>query len=286
MRQQWLPPGMDLQVIVVDDGSPDCTFKQLQSLHLYGVDLISLPTNQGRSAARNAGARKARGDAIVFMDCDCLPIEADFLSAHYVAYRDASVVAATGNVTGFDDGFWSRYQTKASGRRRNQHDRGNVFSGSSQNLSVRKDVFERIGGFDPGYSEYGFEDRDLLLRLAELGTVVWLEDATVQHRDVLDMRTISKKMRLAAGSSALRFSRLYPAAYRMLGYAMLDARIHPAWRVLARPIGWLLPSLAAGFESCISARALPIAVAAGVAKFLTGLSFMTGSADPMKNAHQ
>lgn len=277
MRLQRLPSGMDLQVIVVDDGSADGTFEQLQLLRIPGVDLLSLPTNQGRSAVRNAGAAAARGDVVVFMDCDCLPVEADFLGAHYAAYQDASVVAGTGNVTGFDDGFWSRYQARASQRRRLQHEHGEVYSGSSQNLSVRKDAFERIGGFDTGYTEYGFEDRDLLLRLAEIGTVAWIDDATVQHRDLLDMRTTVRKMRVAGGASAERFSRLHPRAYRVIGYAKLDARLHPAWRLVSRPLKWVLPSLAAIFQTCISIRLLPFPVAAACAKTMTGLGFMTGT---------
>jgi glycosyltransferase involved in cell wall biosynthesis len=277
MCRQRLPAGLELQVIVVDDGSADGTFESLQSLQLPGVELLALPMNQGRSAVRNAGAHTARGDIIVFMDCDCLPVEADFLAAHYAAYQDVSVVAGTGDVTGFDDGFWSRYQARASQRRRLQHARGDVYSGSSQNLSVRKDAFERIGGFDTAYTEYGFEDRDLLLRMVEQGTVAWIDRATVQHRDVLDMRTIVKKMPRAGGTSAEHFSHLHPQAYRKLGYAILDSRLHPAWRLISRPVGWLLPALAASFQGCLSIRLLPFPIAAAGAKTLTGLAFMTGT---------
>lgn len=279
MCEQRLPNDLAAQVIVVDDGSGDGTYEYLQSLQLPGVDLISLPDNLGRSGARNAGAQVALGEVIVFMDCDCLPVESDWLSAHYAAYRDPAVVAATGNVIGCDGGFWSRFQAEASNRRRRQHARGQVFSGSSQNLSVRKGAFSLVDGFDIGYTEYGFEDRDLLLRLSKLGSVAWVSGATVVHRDILDMGSIAKKMRLAGGKSAERFSQRHPAAYRELSYAFFDARIHHFWRVMRRPLVALVPRFALALQSAISARALPFVIAKMLVRVVTGLAFATGSLD-------
>lgn len=284
MLEQSLPGDLQLQVIVIDDGSSDGTFEQLQPLRFLGVDLISLPVNGGRSAARNAGAHAARGDFIVFVDSDCLPVGRDFLVAHHAIFQDTSVVGGYGGVTGFDKGFWSRYQARASQRRRLQHERGDIFSGSSQNLSVRKSAFTQIGGFDTTYKEYGFEDRDLLIRLSRLGAVAWVENATVQHHDQLDMRTIARKMSLAGGSSALRFSRLHPQAYRVLGYAMLDARIHPIWRWISRPVSWLLPTLASVFDKCVPI--LPFTLSAVCVKALTGAAFMIGTCASTQTASE
>ncbi|HLS47476.1 MAG TPA: glycosyltransferase [Gemmatimonadales bacterium] len=59
--------GQPVQVIVVDDGSPDGT-AELASRY-PGVELIR-QSNQGLTAARNAGLAAARGDFIVFLDAD------------------------------------------------------------------------------------------------------------------------------------------------------------------------------------------------------------------------
>lgn len=279
MRSQRLPPGVTLEVIVVDDGSGDGTLEHLESLRLPGVDLISLPFNQGRSAVRNAGARAARGDIIVFMDCDCLPVETDFLAAHHAAFADSSVVAGTGHVTGIGNEFWSHYQAASSRRREAQHARGDVYAGSSQNLSVRKAVFDRVGGFDVQYREYGFEDRDLLIRLSSAGRVEWV-NATVRHCDELRMAHISRKMVPAGTHSAARFASLHPQQYRALGYAGLDARLHLA----ARLVGWLcrplLPWMASAVDWCLERSRLPFGVGAAMAKLMIGLSFMVGTTLP------
>ena len=59
-----------LEVVVVDDGSTDDTHRQLER---FGDRIIWLSQkNQGVSAARNAGVRRARGEFIAFLDSDDL----------------------------------------------------------------------------------------------------------------------------------------------------------------------------------------------------------------------
>jgi glycosyltransferase involved in cell wall biosynthesis len=286
MLQQTLPAGLALQVVVVDDCSCDGTTEYLNSLGLSALEVLALPSNLGRSGARNTGAQIAQGEVVAFMDSDCLPVDAHWLANHYTAYQDPLVVAVTGGVIGFDKGFWSRFQLNASERRRKQHSRGAVFSGSSQNLSVRKAAFDRIGGFDTAFTEYGFEDRDLLLRLSKIGSVSWTTGATVIHRDQVDMISISKKMRLAGGSSAEQFGKRHPLAYRELGYAHFDARIHPLWKSVGGLLRNLVPSCAVALQKAISARLLPFAVATQLVRMVNGLSFTAGSLDALADRRE
>ena len=63
-------PGLDVEVIVVDDGSTDNTVEVAESL---GSDITFIhQQNTGPSGARNAGLRVASGDYVAFLDADDL----------------------------------------------------------------------------------------------------------------------------------------------------------------------------------------------------------------------
>lgn len=58
----------DLEIVVVDDGSPDDTARQARDA---GADLvIELPMNQGKGAAVRAGVLASRGRTVAFTDAD------------------------------------------------------------------------------------------------------------------------------------------------------------------------------------------------------------------------
>lgn len=97
---QSQPP---LEVILVDDASPDGTGATLERLAREPrVRVISLARNAGAAAARNAGWDAARGEFVAFLDADDtwhprkLEIQLGFMrrrreyamAAHWMAYED------------------------------------------------------------------------------------------------------------------------------------------------------------------------------------------------------
>jgi len=279
-RAQHLPPNVALEIVLVDDGSDDDTAAQLASLSPSEASVFRLTTNQGRSVARNVGAKGATGDVLVFMDCDCLPMGNEFLTAHLEALASGAI-ASTGPVTGDGDGFWDRYQREASQRRERQHREGMQYAGSSQNLAVRRDAFVAVGGFDAGYRRYGFEDRDLLLRLANTGTIAWAPEATVRHLDRINLTQVSSKMAEAGALSSLRFADTHPKAYRALGFARLDARKRRWLRRPAQVLDGTLPSVARNVEFLLQRAWIPYAAKAAVVRLVTGLSYLAGTSRPI-----
>ena len=277
LRAQDLPLGQALEIIVVDDGSGDGSEDVLQQCANEHVQVVTLAWNMGRSAARNAGAELARGEFLAFIDCDCQPADSSFLSAH-LAQLGKGCIASCGPVTGDDNGFWSRYQREASDRRARQHAQGQQFSGSSQNFALLRNAFIQVGGFDTRYKTYGFEDRDLFARLAKLGTIGWCDEAVVKHLDQLNLAGVLAKMRLAAGESAKLFAHSHAEAYRQLGYAALDVRIHP-W---LRPVASISRSLlrpANHLDFIIVRAALPYFIRKIAVKMLCALAYLVGSSE-------
>jgi len=88
--------GVELEVIVVDDGSTDTSRDVIES---YGDRIRPIfQDNQGAPAARNAGLAIARGESVLFLDSDDLlypdalqgmSLELDQLGEGYALYGDA-----------------------------------------------------------------------------------------------------------------------------------------------------------------------------------------------------
>ncbi len=89
-------------------------------------------------------------------------------------------------------------------------------------LAVRKDVFRRLGGFDPRFVPAWFEDVDLCARLAREGKVLFWPEARFRHRG-------------GVSSSALGYARFLPIYY---SNALRYRRLHygRAARLLYRPL--------------------------------------------------
>lgn len=273
---QQLPKGIDLEIVVVDDGSGDDTADRIEHMASSQIQLLRLRRNRGRGAAINSGVEASSGQVILFLDCDCLPA-ADDLLMHHLESLQSTTVASAGPIVGRGAGFWHRYQTEVSSTRGLRHSAGMAYSASSTNFMVTREAFLGISGFNEAYNNYGFEDRDLQLRLLARGPIAWTPRAMVRHMDALSLQGICRKMQRAGEHSSTRFAIDHPAAYRALGYAAVDPRTCPWLRgpamlasLAIRPLAWL-------GDRFLERGLVPYPIRRAYARGVAGLAYLSGA---------
>ena len=177
----------DFEVIVIDDCSQDNTPHIVQS---FPYSLIQLSKNHGPAYCRNAGAGAAKGEILVFTDSDCLAahtwlenIHKNFLQNDFAALMGRLVlmpstllgdsISAIGFPAGGSIGFEKIWKVDQ---------KGFTDSLSSCNCAVRKDIFEKIGGFDESFPYPGGEDSLLAYALRRLNCrIKYCPDVLVFH---------------------------------------------------------------------------------------------------------
>jgi GT2 family glycosyltransferase len=167
--------GKNIEILLVDDGSTDGSCCGLQS-EAASIPLKILRTERlGSARARNFGARHAAGAILVFMDAHVLPdpgwLETltDLLHDPTVGLaglpvRDVNEPRSVGCAYTFTDENLS-----AGWIHRTQRDPFEVPCIIGCCFGVRREVFEDVGGFDPGHTRWGVEDLELSLRTWFMG---------------------------------------------------------------------------------------------------------------------
>jgi len=154
------------ELMIVDGGSTD---KSLQLLQRAGVEVIS--GKPGRAAQMNAGASESKSDIILF-----LHIDTDCASSNLLAIKsDMQDAAAVGG----------RFDVHLSGHHPmfriigffiNLRSRLTRISSGDQAMFVRRDVFERMGGF----SDIPLmEDIEFSRRLKRQGKIICLRQKVI-----------------------------------------------------------------------------------------------------------
>jgi GT2 family glycosyltransferase len=170
-------PRETYEITVVDDGSSDATARIARQA---GVRVIPQPA-RGAAVARNAGARSARGDILVFLDADCVP-KLDWLAQMIGPLADPAVAGVRGVYQSHEAGLFPRLiQAEWDETYRQLGRQSSIGAISRCSAAYRRDAFLAAGGFDPTLP--GAEDLDLSYRLTEAGhRLVLAPKAQVFHR--------------------------------------------------------------------------------------------------------
>lgn len=175
--------GVTFEIIVVDNASADGTLARLKALP---VRVIPNASNLGFGRGCNLGFAASQGRYIYLLNPDtrllgndCLAKICRGLEAHpHWGMAGTLVCSADGKTE-------SPPSTVYPGARHVQRDfsqlPGNIAWIVGASMAVRRELYERLGGFDPGFFLYS-EETDFCLRLREIGFEIgYLREATVYH---------------------------------------------------------------------------------------------------------
>jgi GT2 family glycosyltransferase len=242
----------DYEVLVVDDGSTDETHRVVTSLRkAYPVRLhYFYQPNRKQGAARNLGVRQAKGDWVLFLGDDIVPVStllAEHRNHHAKwcddAFRSKTVVI--GYTTWPEDIPTTRFLAYIG-------EQGWQFGFSliedpdrvpfnyfyTSNLSLSRRFFLEAGGFDEDFREYGWEDIELSLRLEKRGMrLVYAPEAKGFHHHPIDIASfVGRQIRV--GSSAWNFYRKHPEMESFLSIDRIP-EYRPLDRARMRLLTWL-----------------------------------------------
>lgn len=229
-----------VRTICVDNASADGSADAVRRAHPSTL-VISSPTNVGFAAGNDLALPRLEGRAVCFLNSDTVAAPGSL--AHVVRYLDAhpEVGVACPRLV-FPDGSpqraawgvptakallhrytplgWTGYGRADAARTRPSRvadeRTGPVDAVSGACLVIRRDLCERLGGFDSGYRFY-FEDVDLCVRARATGAQVHVvvDGPAVVHHGGASSALAEGATRLPLLAGALRFQRgrLAPAAY-------------------------------------------------------------------------
>ena len=159
--------GIATELIVVDDASTDRTRQIAQE---KGATVVTTTVRQ-IAGARNAGARAAGGELLLFVDADTI-VPPHLVRRAVEVMRDGAVGGGASAKFEADAPRWAhRAIAFAAWLLRHAGWAAGCF------LFARRDAFERAGGFDERY--FASEEIHLSRALKRLGRVVILPDAVL-----------------------------------------------------------------------------------------------------------
>jgi len=175
------------EVILVDDCSKDLQEKELEKLNLnFELHYIKNDKQYSSAYSRNIGIQNAKGNIIIFMDCDLL-VDTHYIENHlkFFEYSQKKEIIQIGLRKTLKEVINDNYSFNDLLKYDYSIDtRENIFKTYSYNLatikgawhlvwsnniSIPKKVLEKYGVFDPYFKNWGLEDVELAYRFTKHG---------------------------------------------------------------------------------------------------------------------
>ena len=233
------------EIVVADDGSYDGSVDVIRQ---YPVKLILLAQHSGASAARNTGARGSAGEALFFIDNDCVVTDATIPRVRKNLSEQPHDVVVGGTYTAipYDAGFFSSFQSAFINYFETKKAIGPDYI-ATHAMVIRSAAFKEIGGFKEDFLPI-LEDVEFSHRLRRSGLRL-IMDPDLQVRHIFH-HSLARSLRNAFNKT--RYWTEYSLANRDLfadsGTASKEIKVNgAAWLVTTALV---LLSLVFGHRSC------------------------------------
>ncbi len=251
--------GISREVIVVDNASADDTLARLQALPCRA---IASAENLGFGRGNNLGFAASSGRYLYLLNPDAQLVGKDALAKLCRHMDDSPRWGMAGTlIVSAEGGIESPPATGYPGARHVRRDfsklPGNIAWIMGASMIIRRELYEKLGGFDPGFFLYS-EETDFCLRLRELGFEIGhIPEVVVRHlgaasEDQRDPYEVAaRKLK-----GLLRFRQKHYAPADCVRLARRDlrrARFRAAWN---RVLAWFQPTGSSAWRKSRNYRAI------------------------------
>jgi teichuronic acid biosynthesis glycosyltransferase TuaG len=182
----------DWELIVVDDGSTDDTFRIASGYEDSRIVVIRLPANKGRGGARNEALRRATGRYIAICDADDISLPERFSREVSLLDRRPDLDVVSGQVALFWQDEAPRVQVRYPQSDvviRERLERGRM--GIANNAAmIRAECFTRFGGYCEEMVRV--EDLEFFMRIRNDCHFESLPDVLVHYRHEVGLPSLAK----------------------------------------------------------------------------------------------
>ena len=225
------------EVVVIDDGSSDGTCEFLKTLKSpINFRFAGFTMSKGRAKARNAAIRMANGKYILMLDDDVW-VDNSFIKMHFSTHRlfdkDVVVLGDYPPALNIPQTVWNLYLFQhhfkiSEGLKQNATNLP-YYLLRTGNISLKREVLEKVGLFDENFNVYGGEDTDLGYRLKKQGYKLVYREIMGWHYFNADLRSILNKA-YQRGSSACLLVKKYPELWKDMQFHSIFYNNSPLWK--------------------------------------------------------
>jgi len=208
----------EIELVLVDDGSDDETKKCLAGLEkMPGVKVLYSERNRGQSISTNQGVIHSSGYYIMLSAQDILA-DPRLLESHLQTHNRAEdEVAVMGNIPYADSLVQNKLMQfvmdggpQFAFENINNHENVTPPFLYAPNITLKKEVFEKVGGFDDDFV-YGAQDTDLGVRLRLNNIrIIYNPHAIAYHNHFLKLDTFLFKRQPLAGKGMVQYTVKWP----------------------------------------------------------------------------